>query len=236
MLREGGVLRQSLWLFVFWVGCVSKPLEEGTVGADPIVTDPIDTDGGSGVGGGETGGTDVGGGTDDTGSESGGGETEGDEGGEDIDCDEIVEQDPVDECVMRPLMCDRERPLLSTTKRSPSNWDTSEYIAWTCLVTDDPYDGPETVFHFEHPGTGNIEIQLHAPCEELDLFAVRWPDWSDDGDCPAEENAGSLLCEGSHDSGDDTLTLFENVPVDYLIVVDGPEGERTNFTIVAECP
>jgi len=147
-------------------------------------------------------------------------------------------QDPDDHCVDQELACDggdRGRPLLATSKGGRSRWGGTEYQNWTCMVPDDPYDGPEAVFLFKHPGTGTVEIQLHAPCAELNLVAISWPFLTADDDCPTPDTLISL-CEGSESTGDDTLTLFENTPKDYLIVVDGPEGERANFTLFAECP
>ena len=235
MLPLGGVLRQVVLCLLFSAGCVSKPVEEGTVDADPVAYEPPDTDEGADASGGtETGGDDGSAPVGDT----GGGEADDADGGDDgpgaLDCDQRIEQEPEDECVMRELECDGARPVLSTTKGSPSNWGKLEYLSWYCLVTDDLYDGPETVFAFTHPGTGDIEIQLHAPCGELDLFAVRWPFWNEDGSCPISDTS-LIHCEGADTRKDDVISLYETSEVDYLIVVDGPEGELANFTLYADC-
>ncbi len=236
MLPEGGVLRQVLFCLLFSLGCVSKPVEEGTVDADPVAYEPPDTDDGGGMGGGTESGGDGGGGpVDDTGRDQGG-DDDGDDGPDPdaVDCDRPVELTPIDECVMDELECDSDRPVLSTTAGAPSNWGELEYTRWTCIIPDHPYDGPETVFYFTHPGTGYVNIQLHAPCEELDLIAVRWPYWAEEDSCPTSESTLSQ-CEGSDTRGDDDITLYETAEVDYLIVVDGPEGEETNFTLYADC-
>jgi hypothetical protein len=243
MLHKGGAVLHKIWWCVFWLGCVSKPLEQGTVEADPPVTDPS-ADAGSDDGDGDGDGDADEGPPPDTSPpvDTGIGDDDGDDDGDadadgepDIDCDQDLIQDPEDHCVDQILACDRDRPLLATSKGGRSRWADTEYLSWTCMVPDDPYDGPEAVFLFEHPGTGTVEIQLHAPCAELNLFAIPWPFLSSDDECPSTDTIISL-CEGSESSGDDTLTLFENRSKDYLIVVDGPEGERANFTLFAECP
>jgi hypothetical protein len=236
MLHKGGAVLQKIWWCVFWLGCVSKPLEQGTVVVDPTPTDPSD-DGGSDPDDADDGPppdrpppVDTGTGDDD-------GDDDGDaDGGDEIDCSEEVDQTPVDECVMRPLMCDMERPLLSTTKRGTNKFESLDYNAHYCFPDIEPrYDGPDTVFIFEHPGTGNVNIQLHAPCGELDLIALRWQDWTSEGTCPTAETL-SVTCDDSTDEGDDTVLLYEASPKEYLIIVDGPDGERSNFTLFAECP
>jgi hypothetical protein len=237
MLHKGGAVLQKIWWCVFWLGCVSKPLEQGTVVVDPTPTDPSD-DGGS-----DPDDADDGPPPDrpppvDTGTGDEDGDEDGDDDGEpDIDCEEdhIIEGLLPERCEDQTLECDLPRPLLATSKGGLSRWGGTEYQSWTCVIPDGEYSGPEAVFLFEHPGGGNVEIQLHTPCAELSLMAIPWPFLASDDECPS---TGTLIsgCEGSDSSGDDTLTLFENTAKDYLIVVDGPEGERANFTLFAECP
>lgn len=239
MLHGGGIVRQKFWWCVFLIGCEPKPVELEVINPDPVTVAPP---------GGDDGGGDDDDGDDDGSSDADGTDTaevdgDGDDddadadadGGPGLDCSQDVEQTPVDDCVTRPLMCDTG-PIISTTKRASNRFESLDYNAHYCFPDSDPkYDGPDTVFIFEHPGTGNVDIQLHAPCGELDLIALRWQDWTDDGTCPTADTL-SVPCEDSTDDGDDTVMLYETEPKDYLIIVDGPDGERANFTLYADCP
>ena len=91
------------------------------------------------------------------------------------------------------------------------------------------------MFAFEHPGTGAVFIDLHAPCADLNLIAVRWNYWEEDGVCPTEETV-TLQCDAKDEDGDDRLRIDEFAPINYLLIVDGPDGQRGNFTLAAECP
>ena len=238
-------MQQKMWCVVFLIGCTTKPLEEGTVDADPVVNDPLDDVGGDGSGT-TTGSADDGGTTgavDDTGDDGGSDDDGDDDGGVGLDCDQEIAMDlfdvpdGVNECVVRPrLECDRDRPIMATNKGGLSQFDSSEYTSWYCFpFEEDPYDGPEAVFAFAHPGTGTVYIDLHTPCAELSLMAVRWNDWEEDRVCPTEETV-SLQCDAEYETGDERLRIDEFAPINYLLIVDGPQGERANFTLGAECP
>ena len=68
------------------------------------------------------------------------------------------------------------------------------------------------------------------------MFAFQWTGWAEDAECPTEDHSHRVRCTDDIDRGDGTLTLFEDGPQDYLIVVDGPDGEEVNFSIEAICP
>ena len=235
-------MQQTILFFIFTVGCATKPLEEGTVDADPIVTDPLDNVDADGSG--STSGSDDGGGTtgsvNDTGDD-GGEDDSGESGDDSLDCDQAIEMSLFEapegtaECVVQPrLECDAE-PIVATNDRGLSQFDSSEYTSWYCFpFEEDPYAGPEAVFAFEHPGTGTVYIDLHTPCEELSLIAVRWNDWEDDRVCPTEDTV-SLQCDAAYERGDERLRIDEFAPINYLLMVDGPRGEIGNFTLSAEC-
>ena len=94
----------------------------------------------------------------------------------------------------------------------------------------DSYAGPERVYRFDHPGTGNATIELESPCGELDIFAAFW---SDDT-CPtAAHSVGE--CEGDVGAGDGSITIWNSAPRSYLVYVDGPEGAEANFGLSATC-
>jgi len=128
--------------------------------------------------------------------------------------------------------------MTSTTKGGSFLFDEELYVALQCFAFGDgPYEGPDRVFAFEHPGGGTAQIHLHTPCDDLDVFAFQWTGWAEDEECPTEDHSHRVRCTDNIEDGDDsTLDIFEDGPMDYLIVVDGPKGEEANFTIQATCP
>lgn len=151
-------------------------------------------------------------------------------------CETTPSTSMADDCVTKELFCDQE-PMMSTTKESSDRYDEDIYVALQCFAFGEgPYSGSDRVFNFKHPGGGSAEIKLHAPCGELDLFAFQWTGWTEDDECPTEAHGHRVRCTDSSEEGDDTVTLFEDGPMDYLIVVDGPDGEEENFTLEAVCP
>ena len=155
---------------------------------------------------------------------------------ESFPCNAEPSETMIDECVTKELRCDMD-PMMSTTKGAISQYDGEMYIEWQCFpFGDGPYDGPDRVYAFTHPGGGSAQINLHTPCGELDLFAIQWTDWADGDQCPTAEHAHRLRCDDKSEEGDDTITLFENSEMDYLIIVDGPEAVEENFTLEAICP
>ncbi len=180
---------------------------------------------------GDTGGSDTHTDTDtDTDTDGDGGSGDGGSSG-DIDCDDPPAAVAVGgpDCVTDTVDCSSD--FASTTKGGSSAMKGEDYVSWYCeVVSDDSYSGSERVYSFLHPGTGWATFSLEAPCEELDLFVVRWGDDS----CPT--SAYSILeCEGSKDSGDDTVEVWNNEEAEYLVVVDGPEGDETPFGLSISC-
>ena len=229
-------MRLVVALALLGLGCQSKPAPTGTVDINPDSRVDVDVDADGGP-------SDVDGGPDDL--DADGGPSDGDGDADDDDTGPKPEEFPcsaepmetmVDECVTKELRCDLP-PMMNTTKGAPALYDSEMYIAWQCFpFGDGPYGGPDRVFAFEHPGGGAAQINLHTPCGELDLFALQWTGWAEDDECPTEDHSHRVRCDDKTEEGDDTITLFEDGPMDYLIIVDGPDGERENFTLEAVCP
>ncbi len=222
-----------VWI-VLVVGCRPKPAPTGTV--DINTQSNVDADGGPDdldVDADADADADV-----DADADADG-DTDADDTGpepEDFPCNATPSETMIDSCVTKQLRCDMP-PMMSTTKGAPSIYDGEMYIEWQCFpFGDGPYSGPDRVFAFEHPGGGSAQINLHTPCGELDLFAIQWTGWADDDECPTEDHTARLRCDDKTDEGDDSITLFEDGPMDYLIIVDGPDGEEENFTLEAVCP
>lgn len=170
-------------------------------------------DGGSGDGFGGSDGGDGGG--------SGG-------GGEDVDCDADYSLD-ADTCVSETLGCGDT--VFASNLGGDAALDGSNYSSfWACQVVGfGSYLGPERMFEFLHPGTGDVEVSLSSPCGDLDLFVMRWEDGCVRDDYPVNE------CEGAVGRGGGSITIWNNEPSRYLIVVDGPEGETDNYAVGLSC-
>ena len=102
---------------------------------------------------------------------------------------------------------------------------------WACAVVGrDSYTGNEQHFFFEHPGTGYVRIGLDSPCEDLDLFVIRW-----DGNSCLHPELSIVECEGQVSSGGGWLYIWNNAPAGYVVVVDGPNGENGPYGVTLNC-
>lgn len=175
-----------------------------------------DTAGDDGLDGGFDGGGADGGG-------SGGGG-----GGADVDCDADY-RTTVDTCESGALSCGDT--VYASNLGAPSALDGSNYSSfWACQVVGfGSYLGPERMFEFRHPGTGDVRVALSSPCADLDLFVMRWEDGCVRDDYPVNE------CEGAVGGGGGSITIWNNEPSRYLIVVDGPEGQTDNYAVSLSC-
>jgi hypothetical protein len=133
------------------------------------------------------------------------------------------------DCVTREISCGES--FEATIEGGTSVMTGDAYQSWYCeVVGSSSYAGTERVYEFYHPGTGNATISLDSPCANLDLFAAYWTSDS----CPTAENS-ILECEGSIDSGDDSITIWNNEERRYLVVVDGPYGDEEAFGLSVSC-
>ncbi|MCK6502819.1 hypothetical protein L6R53_05375 [Myxococcota bacterium] len=214
-------------------------------------TTPVDTgqpadDGGSDDGGSEDGGTDDGGdggGTADGGGDGGGTDADGgggdggggDGGTEDPICDlDIGTGAPRQACVTATLACGEER--VDTLVGGEAAFGAEEYEAWYCSYTGgDPWAGKERVYAFTHPGTGNVTFTLDSPCAEMDLAVLRWGYWATDGECPSGSSTLVSECEMDDGAGGGSVTVWNNEPADYLVIVDGVDGALDNFSLSISC-
>jgi len=150
----------------------------------------------------------------------------------DIDCDTPVEDLSWNSstCQAAELTCGDS--IIATNVGGPSNLDGSAYSSfWACAVVGrDSYTGSEQHFFFEHPGTGYVRIGLDSPCEELDIFAIRW----DGGSC-VQEGLSIVECEANIDSSGGWFYIWNNSPSGYVIVVDGPNGETGPYGVTINC-
>jgi hypothetical protein len=195
--------------------------------------DSGDSASGSGGSDGGSGGGSDGGGSDGGGSDGGG----SDGGGGDLDCEAPPEPEDYDSgCVTQTLSCGDT--VVSTTEGGSTSLDGSQYSSfWACAVVGtESYQGPERMFEFYHPGTGNVTFTLETPCDDLDLFAMRWEESSS---CP-REGVSVLECDGEIGGGSShDVVVWNNESGEgwrYLIIVEGPAGEEAPFSLSVDCP
>jgi hypothetical protein len=126
-------------------------------------------------------------------------------------------------------------PKMHTNREGTEHFSSTEYRAWGCMMPEGRYIGPERAYSLRHPGGGSrVEVVLTSPCGELDLIAIPWTYGPGGGVCPtAADVPGS--CQISHDAGSDTIVLVSEAPQDYIVVVDGPTGDRANYQVEARC-
>ncbi len=215
----------------------------GTEGGDHPGTDATGGTGddSSGEDGGDEGG-------DDSGEDGGdGGETGGDAGGETggdtgetslVDCTPgaVPASGNIDECVSQTIACGQT--VVATTQGGTSWFHDDLYRDWYCTPSPEgPYSGREKVFALELPRGQRATITLDSPCDELDVMALRWEFWEREGDCPYE-GVSLIDCEmdDSRAGGEVTITSdFDEDTSNFLVVVEGPEGQEAPFALSVAC-
>lgn len=141
----------------------------------------------------------------------------------------------VDECVADTISCGEE--LLATNDGGSALMNDDDYLAWYCApFPAGSYDGPERTYALRVPAGLRATITLDGPCDELDLFALRWEFWESDGDCPETGNP-VWECEADDSrAGGDVLVVADSTrDTNYLVIVDSPNGSATNFGLRVDC-
>jgi hypothetical protein len=173
---------------------------------------------------------------DDTGNEEADADTDTDADSDsdvEVDCDEDLGTPPIggSDCVSDTLGCGDT--IVSTTLGGSNAFDGDDYQTWFCAIaTENDYDGPERVYTFEHPGTGDVTFSLSTPCEDLDLVVMAWADAS----CPTSDTSINECEIASGGGSSDSVTIWNPSKVGYLVVVEGLGGEEAPFALSAACP
>ena len=106
-------------------------------------------------------------------SDADGGPDADDTGTSETICDDAATVPGIDSCVSDRLMCNRK--VLHTTEGGTNNFNSTHYTNWGCTnVPVGKYGGPERVYIFNHPGTGEVVIDLNSPCDDLNIIVVPW--------------------------------------------------------------
>jgi hypothetical protein len=137
---------------------------------------------------------------------------------------------PASGCVSDTLACGDE--VEATTSGGSSAFTSDEYEHFYCYVPYDLYEGPERVYLFALPAGTDATLSLKAPCDDVDLAVVKW---SDDDTCPVYEDDLSV-CEGSNTEGGDSAEVGGwDDDTWWLVIVDPPAEEGTNFRLSVSC-
>jgi hypothetical protein len=202
--------------------------------------------GGDGTDPGDEGGDDAGSGGDagsgegsDGGSGSGGESGSGGDTGESsrVDCTPgaVASIGNIDECVSSTMSCGSS--TIATTQGGNMVMNADDYLNWYCTpFPEGDYDGPERTFNVTVPAGLTATFSLESPCEELDIFALRWELWMTDEMCP-EYNNSVLECEADDSRADGTISVTADPTRDtnYLVIIDGPEGQQQPFALDIDC-
>ncbi|MED5369377.1 MAG: hypothetical protein VX899_00060 [Myxococcota bacterium] len=151
----------------------------------------------------------------------------------DLTCDgEAIARTPRGkDCVTAELVCGDS--VTGTTVKGASNYGDKFYSGDSfCSSLPDNYEGPERVYRLNMPANAEAEVLLDSPCEDLDLFAIRWPDQHT---CPNEQHSISQ-CDEDDSKGDGSLMLYSDKrPRTFLLVVDGKESATGEFGLKVNC-
>lgn len=150
----------------------------------------------------------------------------------DIDCEAELAAPEWSEATCRlPEALTCGGTVQSNTLGGPSELDGGDYQSFYCAQTGSSgYQGSEQHIAFRHPGTGTVELALDSPCEDLDLFVMRW----DDDSC-VRSGLSIVECEGGIGLSN-VVELWNNEPATYVLVVESESGEPAPFAVSARCP
>ncbi len=181
-------------------------------------------------------GADDGGGT---GSGSGGGSGSGSGSGEAarVDCTPgaVPVTGNIDGCVSDTLTCGDS--VVATTMGGNSVMDDRDYLAWFCTpFPEGEYAGAERTYNVTVPAGQSATFTLESPCAELDIFALRWELWMNNELCPEYGNS-VIECEAddSRDGGSITVYADPTRETNYLVIIDGRQGEQEAFALDITC-
>jgi hypothetical protein len=148
----------------------------------------------------------------------------------DVDCDARMKA-PKAACAMQEIKCGDT--VQGTNKGQGMHFGDAFYRAKFCTPRSESYDeSPDAVYALTVPANMLAEIRLASPCEDLDLFSVRW---SNDTRCPSvSTNTGE--CEASTKTAGDKIRIVSvGRDEEHLVWVDGKRGSIGNFELRVDC-
>jgi hypothetical protein len=115
--------------------------------------------------------------------------------------------------------------------------DENDYVAWYCTpFPNGDYRGPERTYSLIVPPGKTATVSLDGPCDELDIFMLRWEFWETEGYCP-DTDTPIWECEAdeSRAGGEVYVVADSTRETRYLVVVDAPNTGATNFGLSVAC-
>ena len=221
-----------------------RPGDDGTdpAGADGSGGDGADGEDGSGSGSGSGDGSDGGEGEGEgsgSGGSSGGdsGSGSGSDGSSSVDCSSgaVSPAGNIDSCVSDIISCGDS--VLATTVGGNSVMNSDDYVSWFCTPSPDgQYEGSERTYHITVPAGEKATFVLDSPCEDLDIFVLRWELWESNESCPDYVNS-VIECEADDGRAGGTVEVFADPGRDtnYLVMIDGPDAEQAAFALDVTC-
>jgi hypothetical protein len=205
-------------------GGSGRPGEDGT--------DPDDGSGSGSDGTTDSGGSDGG----DAGSD---GTTDSGDTGEPprVDCNPgaVAPTGNIDTCVSAILTCGSS--VVATTQGGNSVMTADDYLAWYCTpFPDGDYAGSERTYNVTVPAGRKATFTLDSPCDDLDIFALRWELWDSNEQCPDYGNS-VIECEADDSRAGGEVEVFADSTRDtnYLVMIDGPNAEQVAFALDITC-
>ena len=148
----------------------------------------------------------------------------------DVDCDAKLKA-PKAACAIQAIQCGDT--IQGTNKGQGMHFGDDFARAKFCTPRSESYDeSPDAVYALTVPANMLADIRLTSPCEDLDLFSVRW---SNAQRCPSvSTNTGE--CEASTKTAGDQIRIVSvGRDEEHLVWVDGKRGNIGNFELRVDC-
>ena len=89
------------------------------------------------------------------------------------------------------------------------------------------YDGRERTYHITVPAGAKATFTLESPCDDLDIFVLRWELWESNEQCPDYGNS-VIECEAddSREGGEVEVYADPARDTNYLVMIDGPTESK----------
>lgn len=148
-----------------------------------------------------------------------------------VECDSSMEVSRAKGCAIQSIACGDTIEM--SNGGQAGHFDDAFYRAKFCSPRSADYEeSPEAVYALTLPAEMKADIHLETPCDDLDLFSIRWPHADR---CPTK-SASTGECEGSTKGSSDTIRIMAvGRDEKHLVWVDGKNGAVGNFRLRVEC-
>lgn len=162
---------------------------------------------------------------------SGGAASSGAAHSSDVDCDADLTVPKARGCAIARIACGES--IEGSNHGQAGHFGDDFYRSKFCTPRAASYaDGPEAVYALTVPANMQADITLDSPCDDLDLFSVRW---SSADRCPSVSTSTGE-CEGSTKGAVDTVRIVSvGRDEEHLVWVDGKKGAEGNFALRVDC-